>query len=90
MQHANGRDERRRYEARLLDGPLAGAHVLVSSLPGGDPLDVLPIDGERRGAYVLAGLASIRGYIPYRWVTPEEWAGLRRWLRLGKAKPKSS
>ena len=74
----------RRYEAKLLDGPLAGARIHVESLPGGDPQDTLTIAGERRGAYVLAGLMTMRGYLPYRWVTSEEWAGLRRWLRFGK------
>lgn len=84
MRHTVGAREGRRYEARLLDGPLAGARVHVNSLPGGDPLDTLPIAGEHQGAYVLAGLASWRGYLPYRWVTSKEWAGLRRWLRFGK------
>ena len=79
-------DDGRRYEARLLDGPLAGASVYVDSLPGGDPLDTLPIAGERGGVYVLAGLAPLRGYLPYRWVSSEEWAGLRRWLRFGTAR----
>ena len=75
-----------RYEARLLDGPLAGARVSVNSLPGGDPLDTLPIASEQGGVYLLAGLAPLRGYLPYRWVSSEEWAGLRRWLRLGRAR----
>jgi hypothetical protein len=85
MQRSERGDERQRYEARLLDGPWAGARVYVKSRPGGDPLDILPIDGERRGAYVLAGVVTTRGCLPYRWVTPEEWTGLGRWLRFGRA-----
>ena len=85
MRRTERGDDTRRYEARFLDGPLAGAHVYVRSQPGGDPLDVLPIQGDRRGAYVLAGFATLRGYMPYRWVTPEEWSGLRRWLRFAGA-----
>ena len=77
--------DRRSYEARLLDGPLAGAQVQVESRPGGDPQDMLRISGEQRGAYVLAGLSTSGGCLPYRWVTPEEWTGLRRWLRFGTA-----
>ena len=85
MQGTEGGADRRRYEARLLDGPLAGTHVQVESRPGGDPQDMLRINGVQRGAYVLAGLSSSGGRLPYRWVTPEEWAGLRRWLRFGRA-----
>ncbi len=73
------------YEARMLDGPLAGVRVHVDARTSADPLDTLPIAGERQGAYVLAGLASKGGSLPYRWVTSREWAGLRRWLRFGKA-----
>ena len=84
MRYIEHGEERGRYEARLLDGPLAGVHVRVNGPPGGDPLDVLPIEGHAQGAYVLAGFESIRGYLPYRWVTREEWASLRRWLRRDK------
>ena len=84
MQHRERREDARRYEARLLDGPLAGVSVAIPSLPGGEPRDVIRIDGETRGAYVLAGFESLRGYTPYRWVTPKGWASLQQWLRPGK------
>jgi hypothetical protein len=61
---------------------MAGELVRVDPGPDGDPIEIVPVRGERRGAYVLAGLSNLRGVLPYRWVTREEWAGLRRWLRL--------
>ena len=72
-----------RYEARLLDGPRDGMRVTVSCRPDGGPLDVPPVRGDRHGAYVLAGYPGPLGTLPYRWVTKEEWAALRRWLPFG-------
>lgn len=86
MQHRERREDTRPYEARLLDGPLAGVSVSIPSLPGGEPRDVLRIEGDERGAYILAGFESLRGYTPYRWVTPKGWDSLRQWLRYGKAR----
>lgn len=84
MQRATNGRTRHDYEALLLDGPLAGSHVRVDQLPDGEPVEVIPIAGDRHGAYVLAGFVGWRGFLPYRWVTREEWAGLRRWLHLGR------
>jgi hypothetical protein len=71
------------YEVLLRDGPRDGTQVTVPSLPDGEPPDVLPVSRGPQGAYVLAGNPNPRGITPYRWVTREEWAGLKRWLRLG-------
>ena len=77
-------DRARRYEALLLDGPRDRTRVSLSSLPSGDPVETVPVQGNRQGAYVLAGTQNLAGITPYRWVTREEWAGLRRWLRFGR------
>ena len=84
MDGSTQKKEIRRYDARLIDGPLAGTDVRIPGDPDGNPIDVLPVEGDRHGAYVLAGFASLRGVLPYRWVTKKDWAGLRRWLRLGR------
>ena len=69
------------HVARLLDGPLAGSLVLLPARGDGNPPDELPVESEPHGAYLLAGLAGRRGILPYRWLTKEESAELRRWLR---------
>lgn len=70
-----------RYVARLLDGPRAGSLVRVPSRSNGDPPDELAVESERQGLYLLAGLPGNRGTLPYRWLSWQERAALRRWLR---------
>jgi hypothetical protein len=72
----------RHVVARLQDGPLDGSLVHPPLSPEGEPADMLPVTEDRDGAYVLAGSPGSRGVVPYRWITAQEWNGLRLWLRF--------
>ena len=74
-----------RYEARLIEGPRNGARVKVVGLPDGGPVEMLPAREDESGVYLLAGYPDLGGSLPYRWITPAEAAGLRTWLRFGRA-----
>lgn len=73
-----------RYQALLVDGPRDRTRLSLLTLPDGDPVEAFAVQENPRGAYVLAGNPNLLGTTPYRWVTTEEWTGLRRWLRFGR------
>jgi hypothetical protein len=75
-----------RYDARLIEGPRDGVRVTVASLPQGGPVEVLSVHEDDLGVYLLAGYPDLGGSLPYRWVTWAEAAGLRTWLRFGRAR----
>ncbi len=83
-QTVHGRSEPT-YEARFIEGPRAGTRATVASLPEGGPVEVLRVQGDDLGVYLLAGYPDLGGSLPYRWITWAEAAGLRTWLRFGRA-----